>query len=260
MPLGSAIEQAQSHREGFPGTQGGMASHQLHHPSDEGEMKVSGDGHPSAPLELGAHALLGRGAEARCFLPHLPCLSCWQRLWGFLWQNETQKSGTANKYHLFSPASSALSTKTGTFLGTSWLSSPWALVHPNPGVAVSPWQLWEVTDIRRREDWHWQFNYSTAAHGSGLSIKWPLSLALSSGSFCPAKQSISPFRTRTRRSRPAVVSQLVLGLEWDLIFGMDILEIRCPCSPASGVPKKEKERAGSFSNFRKCQLIFSGGF
>jgi len=56
-PLGSAAEQPQSHREAFPGTHCGMASYQLHHPSDEGEMKVSGVGQPSAPLELGAHAL-----------------------------------------------------------------------------------------------------------------------------------------------------------------------------------------------------------
>lgn len=68
-------------------------------------------------------------------------------------------------------------------------------------------------------------------------------LALSSGNFCPVKQGISPFSARTSRSWLAVGSQLVLGLEWHLIFGRDLLEIRFPCSPASRVPKKKKGQA-----------------
>lgn len=61
--LGWAVEHAQSHREAFPGTQGDMASHQLHHYSEKGERKVSRDGSPSAPLELGVHILPGSGAR-----------------------------------------------------------------------------------------------------------------------------------------------------------------------------------------------------
>lgn len=67
-------------------------------------MKVSGYGHTSVALELQEHFPTGREALTRCFLSHLPHKD---RDFGALFgKKKNTKELTANKYNLFSPASS----------------------------------------------------------------------------------------------------------------------------------------------------------